>query len=154
MVYAEKERPKDVIALRKSVKAQVHSLETRGRHHRVISTEPPTQTANAGPTASGMVNNNKQPTFTKNNNPSAAPAGLRSRSENPPKSRGNGHLRNSNGTSSKQPMSLAPTLEDDFASRVNPDNKNANKKMPPPPMPEKTKIHLKNDSKGTGFLTV
>ena len=31
VVYGEKERPKEVIPLKKSVKAQVHSLETRGR---------------------------------------------------------------------------------------------------------------------------
>ena len=30
-MYGEKERPKEVIPLKKSVKAQVHSLETRGR---------------------------------------------------------------------------------------------------------------------------
>ena len=31
VVYGEKERPKEVIPLKKSVKAQVHSLEARGR---------------------------------------------------------------------------------------------------------------------------
>ena len=31
VVYGEQERPKEVIPLKKSVKAQVHSLEARGR---------------------------------------------------------------------------------------------------------------------------
>lgn len=103
VVYSEKsERPKDIIPLKKSVKAQVHSLETRGRRI------PP----------------KTNPTFTKNVNNN------RSRSENPPRSRSSG-----------QKMSLTPThLQDQsFASRVNP------KKNNPPPMPEKTKIHLKNE---------
>ena len=100
MVYGEKmERPKEVIPLKRSVKAQVHSLETRGRHHRVITTNanaessPTTQQADQSMVKTGRSGN---PTFTKNlpmhNN--------RSRSENPPKSRsghrdlggGSGHL--------------------------------------------------------------
>lgn len=124
MVYSEhqsaQDRPKDVISLKKSVKAQVHSLETRGRHHRVISTEQ-------------NESKNDKPTFTKNNN--------RSRSENPPKSRNAaGHPR-TNGMSNKQPMSLAPTLEDDFASRVNP-SKTANKTTVINSLPKHRFLHL------------
>lgn len=155
VVYADKmERPKEVIPLKRSVKAQIHSLETRGRHHRVITTgdsvnELENSKENSSNGGMGMAvavktsNGNQNPTFTKNN-PN------RSRSENPPKTRsatGHGHRENLGN-----PMSLAPTLEDDFASRVNVPSSDpskqrhsANKAHPPPPMPEKTKIHLRNN---------
>ena len=156
VVYADKmERPKEVIPLKRSVKAQIHSLETRGRHHRVITTgdsvnEHENSKENSSNGGMGMAaaavktsSGNQNPTFTKNN-PN------RSRSENPPKTRsgaGHGHRENLGN-----PMSLAPTLEDDFASRVNVPSSDpskqrhsANKAHPPPPMPEKTKIHLRNN---------
>ena len=166
VVYADKmERPKEVIPLKRSVKAQIHSLETRGRHHRVITTgdsvnelENNSKENNSSNGGSGMgmgmaaavktSNGNQNPTFTKNN-PN------RSRSENPPKTRSGqagghgGHRENNLGN----PMSLAPTLEDDFASRVNVPSSDPSKQRhsankaahPPPPMPEKTKIHLRNN---------
>jgi hypothetical protein len=124
VVYGEQERPKEVIPLKKSVKAQIHSLETKGRHHRVINTEQDNKRSGS---------NNGSSTFTKNPT-------TRSRSENPPKSRF---------------LSLAPTLEDDFASRVNLDSRQvtSTNKNPPPPMPEKTKIHLKNDQNSLNSRT-
>ena len=161
VVYGDKmERPKEVIPLKRSVKAQVHSLETRGRHHRVIPTNTNADTHTSSPDhQSNMVktgHRQQNSTFTKN----LSPLGVnhRSRSENPPKSRSAaGHRDPSSG----HPMSLAPTLEDDFASRVNippqatdtgaaaKRNNNASNKNhhggPPPPMPEKTKIHLRNN---------
>ena len=125
-MYGEKERPKEVIALKKSVKAQVHSLETRGRHHRIIT--PQTQ----------QNNEQNKSTFTKNTSTTVNNAGNhRSRSENPPKAR---------SSKTKNGLSLP---KDDFASRVNPDriNKKSGQPREPPPMPEKTKIHLKSNER-------
>ena len=83
------------------------------------------------------TNHNTKPTFTKNN------TNNRSRSENPPK------MRQMNaGHSHHQMALLSPTLENDFASRVNPPQQlsagHRRSKNQPPPMPEKTKIHLNN----------
>ena len=128
-MYGEKERPKEVIALKKSVKAQVHSLETRGRHHRII-TNPNPPLNNENPERQSTKS-----TFTKNSKP--VNNSSRSRSENPPKA-------GSRGT--KNGLSLPKA--DDFASRVNPDRINKKSgRNEPPPMPEKTKIHLKNETK-------
>ena len=134
VVYGEKERPKEVIALKKSVKAQVHSLETRGRHHRIITP------------ASTPAQNNEQnkSTFTKN---TSVNNNNRSRSENPPKAGGRGVDHRTSKTKNGNGLSLP--AKDDFASRVNPDriNKKSGQRNQAPPMPEKTKIHLKSSEK-------
>eukprot|EP00093_Oithona_nana_P008920 08920.XXX_169235_183479_1 [CDS] Oithona nana genome sequencing. len=125
VVYGEKERPKEVIALKKSVKAQVHSLETRGRHHRIIT--PATTPA--------QNNEQNKSTFTKNVNNNN-----RSRSENPPKA-GRGGIEAHRTSKTKNGNGLSLPAKDDFASRVNPDriNKKSGQRNQAPPMPEKTK---------------
>ena len=99
----------------------MHSLEARGR-------QPPVKKSQM------QHQMQQQPqSFTKNVNNS------RSRSENPPKARG---------------LHSSSSKNDDFASRVNPKGGGASRggagsrseRHNPPPMPEKTKIHLKNDN--------
>merc|ERR1712083_259779 len=120
----EKER-----SLHRSVKAQVHSFESKGRHLHFISTGNSSHTSNTNST------------------------NYRSQSENPPKSRSYGCRQF--GSQSNQIVIAAQDHEDNFASRVNvsPNDigniirkkQNVVNISNPPPMPEKTKIHLKKN---------
>ncbi len=64
VVYGEQslEKPSEVVRPEKSVKAQIHSLETRGRYHRVIPTTE-NQSLEKSQSKSAGVNGS---TFTKN----------------------------------------------------------------------------------------
>ena len=144
VVYGKKmEKPNESIpVLQRSVKAQVHSLESKGRHHRIISTEN-----------SRHVFDDKEEIVVRGTG--------RSRSVNPPLPR---TIRDrQHGSKNSKPifgpqMSMAfqaqNGLEDDFAARVNISSKDisaaAGKKQNtsnPPPMPEKIKIHLKSNER-------
>ena len=72
----------------------------------------------------------------------------RSRSENPPKA-GRGGIEAHRTSKTKNGNGLSLPAKDDFASRVNPDriNKKSGQRNQAPPMPEKTKIHLKSSEK-------
>ena len=149
VVYGKKmEKPNESIpVLQRSVKAQVHSLESKGRHHRIISTEN-----------SRHVFDDKEEIVVRGIN--SIPTG-RSRSVNPPlpKTIGDRKHCSKNGKPIFGPqMSMAfqaqNGLEDDFASRVNISSKDitatVGKKQntsDPPPMPEKIKIHLKSNER-------
>merc|ERR1712062_581498 len=121
------EKPNESIpVLQRSVKAQVHSLESKGRHHRINSI-PTGRSRSVNPPLPKTIGDRKH--CSKNGKPIFGPQ-------------------------MSMAFQAQNGLEDDFASRVNISSKDitatVGKKQntsDPPPMPEKIKIHLKSNER-------